>query len=192
MSILYKRGSICLVLIFTIWMTGCRSTSQSAAEITAIKSDLVVLSVSSSAFRDGETIPVKYTCDADNTSPDINWSNIPTGSKSLILIVDDPDAPSGTWVHWVLINIPVDRSGLPEGINGSDLSNIGVQGKNSSGKTGYTGPCPPKGNPHRYYFKVYALDTTLNLQTGVKKADVEKSMEGHIIAQGQLMGTYGR
>ena len=107
--------------------------------------------------------------------------------------MDDPDAPAGTFVHWVLYDIPASRADLPGGVANTDtVEGIGTQGKNSARKTGYMGPCPPKGPAHRYYFKLYALDTLLNLKTGASKAEVENAMQGHILAQGQLMGTYSR
>ena len=147
----------------------------------------MAIQVSSSAFTEGSTIPKKYTCDGENVSPALEWSGIPRGTKSLALIVDDPDAPGSTFVHWVLYDIPAETTGLPEGVTGA-----GTQGKSSFGKTGYGGPCPPKGPAHRYFFKLYGLDTTLGLQGGATKADVEKAMQGHVLGQGQVMGKYGR
>lgn len=145
------------------------------------------IQITSSAFKEGENIPTKYTCDGENVSPPLAWSVAPPGTQSLALIADDPDAPGKTWVHWVAINIPASQNSLAEG----DKS-AGVQGTNDFRKTGYGGPCPPKGNPHRYFFKLYALDVTLNLKPDAVKADLEKAMQGHILAQGQLMGKYGR
>lgn len=147
----------------------------------------MTISITSPSFTEGGAIPKAYTCDGSNTSPQLDWTGIPAGAKSLALIADDPDAPAGTWIHWVLFDLPPDLSGLPEASSG-----VGTQGKNSSNKLVYGGPCPPKGSPHRYYFKLYALDTLLNLKAGATKADVEKAMQGHILAQGQLMGKYGR
>ena len=147
----------------------------------------MTLQVSSTAFAEGGTIPKKYTCDDVNVSPALAWSGVPQGTRSLALIADDPDAPVGTWVHWVLYDLPADLTSLPEGAQG-----LGTQGTNDFRRSGYGGPCPPKGPAHRYYFKLYALDTQLNLKAGATKADVEKVMKGHILAQGQLMGKYGR
>lgn len=143
--------------------------------------------MTSLAFKEGETIPARYTCDAENVSPPLAWSGAPTGTQSLALIVDDPDAPAKTWVHWVAYNIPAGQTSLAEGD-----SITGVQGVNDFRKTGYGGPCPPKGKPHRYFFKLYALDGILNLKPGASKADLETAMSGHILAQGQLIGKYGR
>ncbi len=145
------------------------------------------IQLSSQSFRQNELIPKRHTCDGENLSPELSWQNIPSGTKSLVLIVDDPDAPMGTFVHWVIYNLPADLSGLKEGVKG-----VGVEGINDFRKSGYGGPCPPRGSTHRYFFKLYALDTTLNLAAGAKKAEVEKAMQGHILAQGELVGRYGR
>ncbi len=142
--------------------------------------------VTSSAFNQGETIPVQYTCNGENISPPLAWTGLPAGTQSVALIADDPDAPSGTWVHWVLYNLPADSQGLPEG------AQEGINGQNSSRKTGYSGPCPPAGKPHRYFFKLYALDTKIDLPPGATKAELEKAIQGHMLAQGQIMGTFSR
>jgi Raf kinase inhibitor-like YbhB/YbcL family protein len=153
----------------------------------------MTIQLNSPAFTAGAAIPEKYTCDGENVSPPLNWSALPQGTKNIALIADDPDAPGGTWVHWVIYDIPVSLTGLPEGVLTSpDVAGIGTQGLNDFRKTGYGGPCPPKGKPHRYFFKLYALDAPLNLKSGANKAGVEKAMKGHILAQGQLIGTYGR
>ena len=145
------------------------------------------IQLTSNAFKEGESIPKRHTCDGDDLSPALSWSGVPQGSASLALIADDPDAPAGTWVHWVLADLSPDLTGLMEGAAG-----VGVQGVNGFRRTGYGGPCPPRGSTHRYYFKLYALDKTLGLKPGMTKSDVEKAMQGHILAQGQLMGRYGR
>jgi hypothetical protein len=145
------------------------------------------IQITSSAFNEGETIPAKYTCDGANVSPPLAWSGVPGGTKSLAVIADDLDAPVGTWVHWVLYDLPAGQNSLVEGVQSA-----GLQGINDFRKTGYGGPCPPRGKPHRYFFKLYALDTLANLKPGASKADLEKAMLGHILAQGQLMGRYGR
>ena len=150
------------------------------------------ISVTSSAFKEGEMIPGKYTCDGDDMSPSIDWSGIPTEAKSVAMISDDPDAPRGTWVHWVIYNIPPQAKGLPENVPSKEsLENGAIQGINDSHKTGYGGPCPPSG-VHRYYFKVYALDTKLSLKPGITKKTLEDTMKGHILSEGQLMGRYKR
>jgi len=146
----------------------------------------------SSAFSEGAMIAGKYTCDGADVSPPLNWRALPAGTKSLALICDDPDAPVGTWVHWVYYDIPAGTEGLPEKVSANERPvQGGTQGKNDFRKIGYGGPCPP-GGTHRYYFKLYALDTTLNLSPGATKKQVLKAMETHIIDQAQLMGKYRR
>jgi Raf kinase inhibitor-like YbhB/YbcL family protein len=147
----------------------------------------MAITITSPAFKEGDTIPKKYTCDGENLSPPLSWSGLPDGTQSLALIVDDPDAPVGTWVHWVLYAIPAHLDSLIEGCSG-----IGTECETDFRRPGYGGPCPPRGKPHRYFFKLYALDTTLKLPPGVKKAGVERAMQGHVLAQGQLMGKYRR
>ncbi|MEJ2166694.1 MAG: YbhB/YbcL family Raf kinase inhibitor-like protein [Desulfobacterales bacterium] len=150
------------------------------------------LKVTSSAFSEGGMIPRQYTCDGPDISPELSWEGVPEGTRSLALICDDPDAPAGTWVHWVLFNIPAGEKGLPAEIaSKAALSNGSLQGTNDFGRLGYGGPCPPRGT-HRYYFKLYALDIVLPLNAGAKKAQVEAAMAGHILAQVQLMGKYKR
>jgi Raf kinase inhibitor-like YbhB/YbcL family protein len=149
--------------------------------------------VTSTAFQAGDTIPKPFTGDGADRSPPLCWSEPPAGTKSLALICDDPDAPRGTWVHWVLFNLSATTRELAEGVPTREtLDNGAKQGKNDFGKVGYGGPAPPKGKPHRYFFKFYALDKTLELPAGGTKAQVEKAMTGHILGEGQLMGTYGR
>jgi Raf kinase inhibitor-like YbhB/YbcL family protein len=149
--------------------------------------------LTSRAFENGGTIPKKFTCDAADVSPSLSWSDPPPGTRSLALISDDPDAPMGTWVHWVAFDIPAGTRELPEGVSKTaDLPGGGRQGRTDFGRIGYGGPCPPPGKPHRYYFKLYALDAQLNLKPGSTKSDVEKAMKGHILAQAELMGRYGR
>jgi Raf kinase inhibitor-like YbhB/YbcL family protein len=151
------------------------------------------IELTSPAFQPGTTIPKPYTGDGADRSPPLRWSEPPTGTKSLALICDDPDAPRGTWVHWVLFNLPATARELEEGVPAKDILDNGAkQGKNDFGKISYGGPAPPRGKPHRYFFKLYALDTPLNLPAGATKAQLEKAMQGHMLAEGQLMGTYGR
>lgn len=150
------------------------------------------LAIASSAFSDSGMIPRRYSCDGPDISPDLSWEGVPEGTRSLALICDDPDAPAGTWVHWVLFNIPPGEKGLPAEIAPqATLSNGALQGTNDFGRLGYGGPCPPRGT-HRYYFKLYALDTMLPLNAGATKAQVEAAMTGHILARAQLMGKYKR
>lgn len=150
-------------------------------------------SINSTAFSEGERIPDRYTCEGEDISPPLSWSNLPEGVHSLALISDDPDAPVGTWDHWVIYNIPADSNGLTEAVPPNEsLADDAKQGLNSWGRTGYGGPCPPPGSPHRYFFKLYALDTILALPADEDKSSVENAMRGHILAEAQLMGTYSR
>ena len=152
------------------------------------------IEVTSSAFTEGASIPVKYTCDGDDASPPLRWSGVPEGAKSLALIADDPDAPGGTWVHWVLYAIPPDVTELEEGIPTTEgLPNAAKQGVTDFKRIGYGGPCPPPGHGfHRYFFKVYALDSETDLKPRATKSDLLGAMNGHILAEGRLIGTYER
>ena len=152
------------------------------------------LTLTSDAFANGQSIPAKYSCVGKNISPALAWNDPPAGTQSFALIVDDPDAPMGTWVHWVLYNIGADKRNLPEELpmTGKNVGPNGILvGKNSSGNMRYDGPCPPSGT-HRYYFKLYALDTTISLLPGATKEQVLKEMDSHILAQGELMGTFSK
>lgn len=150
------------------------------------------IQIKSRAFEGGGMIPEKYTCDGIDVSPPLEWTSIPEGTKSLALICDDPDAPMGTWVHWVLFNLPTNIKELPENIPAQKtLTNGSKQGISDFGKIGYGGPCPPSGT-HRYYFKLYALDIGIKLEPGISKRGLLKAMEGHILTEGQLMGRYTR
>lgn len=151
------------------------------------------IQVSATAFQNGEAIPIKYSSDGENLSPALQWSGIPQGSHSLALIMDDPDAPIGTFTHWVIYNLPVDLNGLQEGIpKTAAISGLGIQGVNSFRKVGYDGPCPPRGANHRYFFKLYALDLAPSLPSGLDSAGLQRAMQGHILARGQGMGTFQR
>jgi len=151
------------------------------------------IEITSPTFAEGADIPKPHTGDGGDKSPRLTWSEPPAGTKSLALICDDPDAPMGTWVHWVLFNLPPDARELDEGVPATDtLPNGAKQGKNDFKKIGYGGPAPPKGKPHRYFFKLYALDTTIDLPTGATKDKLVAAMKGHILADGQLMGKYAR
>ncbi len=150
------------------------------------------LALTSPAFAAGGEIPRKYTCDGEDVSPPLEWGAPPAGTQSLALIMDDPDAPMGTWDHWLLYNLPADARSLPEGVAPDATRPDGSRhGKNSWGRVGYGGPCPP-GGQHRYFFRLYALDIPLDLPAGANKAQLLAAMSGHILAQGELMGTYRR
>lgn len=153
----------------------------------------MTLQLTSTAFKDGDPIPPRYTCTGDDISPPLAWTGGPAGTKSFALICDDPDAPMGTWVHWIIFNAPADSVGLPESLPTlPELPNGARQGKNSWKKVGYGGPCPPPGKPHRYFFKLYALDAMLPLDASAGSRNVQDAMKGHVMAEGQLMGTYQR
>jgi len=150
------------------------------------------IKITSTAFSEGSMIPKRYTCDGEDISPPLGWSGVPEGTKSLALICDDPDAPMGIWVHWVLFNIPASVKDLPDSLPPAEaLENGAKHGENDFGKLGYGGPCPP-GGTHRYYFKLYALDMQITLKSGITKAQLLKAVEGHILAEGQLVGKYKR
>jgi Raf kinase inhibitor-like YbhB/YbcL family protein len=152
----------------------------------------MTIKITSSVFTEGSMIPNRYTCDAEDVSPDLAWTGVPEGTKSLAIICDDPDAPMGTWVHWVLFNLPPDINELHAEIPlEKTLKNGARHGKNDFGRFGYGGPCPPSGT-HRYFFKLYALDTRIKLESGITKAQLLEAMNGHILDEGQLMGKYKR
>jgi Raf kinase inhibitor-like YbhB/YbcL family protein len=155
--------------------------------------ELMAIVVKSPAFAEDGPIPAKYTGDGKDVSPPLTWSGVPHGTRSLVLLCEDPDAPRGTWSHWVLFNLPAETRELAEGLPAeATLPAGGVQGSNDFGKIGYGGPAPPPGKPHRYYFKLTALNTTLNLSAGAKRQEVLSAMEGHVLGEGWLMGVYGR
>ena len=144
------------------------------------------MKVTSSAFQQGGNIPPEFTCDSGDTSPPLQIADVPSGAKSLVLIVDDPDAPSGLFTHWIVWNIPPQTNSIAEG-----SAPKGVHGTNDFGKSGYGGPCPPSGT-HRYYFKIFALDRELDLPPGTKRSQLDAALKGHVVAQGELMGRYAR
>jgi Raf kinase inhibitor-like YbhB/YbcL family protein len=144
-------------------------------------------------FPPGGPIPQPCTCDGQNRSPCLQWSEIPVDTRSFALICDDPDAPGKTWVHWVLYNLPADAVELKEGVPKLPALPSGArQGVNDGNEIGYAGPCPPRGGPHRYFFRLYALDCALNLSPGVRRSELDQAMEGHVLAEAAVMGTYGR
>jgi len=153
----------------------------------------MTLNVSTSAFEEGGRIPIKYSCQGEDVSPALQWDEPPTGTQSFALIMDDPDAPVGVFTHWVIFNIPSDSRQLTEAIpTQAKLPSGALQGKNDFGRIGYGGPCPPPGPAHRYRFTLYALDKALDTKSGASKTQVLDAMKGHILAQGQLTGTYQR
>lgn len=164
----------------------------SPSEQPTAKTEDSALKLMSSAFEQEEPIPAAFSCDGENISPRLTWSNPPDGTRSFALIMDDPDAPAGTWVHWVLFNLPGEARSLPEAVPPDPtLNNGAMHGSNSWETLGYGGPCPP-GGEHRYFFKLYALDSLPDLSAGATKDQVLAAMQGHILAQTELMGTYSR
>ena len=174
-----------LLFAFILFISGCASEETLQEEIGEIgKIGEDVMRLSSPAFVNNGMIPPEYTCDGDNINPALDIGDIPKGTKTLALIMDDPDAPAGVWVHWVVWNITptnkIEKDSTP-----------GVEGTNDFRKTSYGGPCPPSGT-HRYFFKLYALDTELGIKPGASKKELEKAMQGHILANAELVGKYGR
>jgi len=167
--------------------------SRSASTI-AEDADIAPLTVESDAFGEGEPIPERFTCEGENLSPALSWDGVVYGTLSLVVVVDDPDAPGGTFTHWLLYDLPRETQGLPEDLDTGPLRPVGgVQGTNDSGNVGYTGPCPPQGQTHTYVFTVYALRKgDLELESGASADEVHAAIEGYVVAQGELTGTFGR
>jgi Raf kinase inhibitor-like YbhB/YbcL family protein len=179
---------VIMVLGAVVMLSSCQGKNQ--PQTSANEERKMEITLKSPAFTQGEPIPEEYTCDGRNISPPLQWSDVPEGAKSLAMIVDDPDAPRGLFTHWIIYNIPPDLPEFTENVEkDKTLPNGARQGVNDAGKIGYTGPCPPSGT-HRYFFKVYALDSDLHLEPGLTKAQLLKAMEDHTLAEGQLMGTY--
>ena len=181
--------SISLLLVV---QTAVTSSVRVAAQTNA-KGASMAFTIQSSDFTQGGDIPRGFTCDGEDRSPALSWSGAPEGTKAFALIADDPDAPVGTWVHWVIFNISAKTQSLAAGVEKKEqLADGSKQGRNDFRKVGYGGPCPPPGKPHRYFFKLYALGAELPLQAGASKADVEKAMTGHTLGKAELMGRYKR
>jgi Raf kinase inhibitor-like YbhB/YbcL family protein len=186
---LILRFVVLAIFPAAIWST-CNSTGDKYEMDVGVNMDL---KLTSSAFDDNQSIPRKYTCDAENLSPSLAWSGAPEATRQFVLIVEDPDAPRGSWVHWVIYEIPGDVTALPEGLAKVPyIESVGKQGENDFGKIGYDGPCPPPGRAHRYIFKLYALDNELDLPDGASKDEIERAIQGHILSLGQLIGLYSR
>ena len=186
---------LCCFVGLSILVLSCNATETRDEDgLSAIEEDATkTIGLSSTAFKERDKIPVKYTCDGQDISPALTWDEPPQLTEAFVLIVDDPDAPGGVFTHWVLFNIPVNIYHFGEGIPTQEqLENGALQGKNDFGRTGYGGPCPPSGSSHMYRFSIYALDKRLNLKAGASKKQVIDAMRGHILAQGQLTGMYQR
>ncbi|MGZ4787022.1 MAG: YbhB/YbcL family Raf kinase inhibitor-like protein [Terriglobales bacterium] len=181
-----RRAAILLLLLstcFGIVLSAQTSTMKGAKS----------MQLSTTSFPPGASIPKKFTCDAQDVSPELNWTGAPPSTKAFALIADDPDAPAGTWTHWLIWNIPDSAHQLREGVpKDPELPNGARQGQNDFKKIGYNGPCPPPGKPHRYYFRLYALDAPLDVKPGASRAQLENAMKQHTLAHAEVMGRYGR
>ncbi len=201
-----KRLFFALPFLLVVCGVGCRGGGQSVAPDNggsrvanqnvngagSVGGEKVQIKVTSSAFAEGGSIPAQYTCDGRNVSPPIAWEGVPAKAVTVALVADDPDAPRGTWVHWVLFNLPAGERGLAEATPATEtLASGAKQGKNDFGGASYGGPCPPTGT-HRYFFKLYALDAALELRGGASKDELTEAMRGHVLAEGELMGRYAR
>src|SRR5918912_1154936 len=187
-----KVVKLSLLLIAALLFLSCRSETANNPPSASqeVKGQKMELKVTSTAFQEGGMIPQEFTHDGANVSPPLSWESVPEKTKSLALIADDPDAPGKTWVHWVAFNLPPTTKGLPANVPAQEaIPGGGRQGTNDFGKVGCGGPQPPRGVP-RYYFKLYALDTELNLDSSATKDQLLKAMDGHVLAEGQLMGKY--
>jgi len=189
------KNKISLILVIVIFFYSCQKKNPETIpkeQTTKQEGSKTEMKITSSSFKEGEMIPSKYTCDGENISPQLSWTGSPENTKSFALISDDPDAPAGDWVHWVIYNIPSSVSELAENIlKDKALDNGTKQGLNDFRKIGYDGPCPP-GGTHRYYFKLYALDILRDNDAGLTKKELLKAMEGHILSEARLMGKYKR
>jgi len=163
------------------------------AEVRGQEASSSKIELRTTSFTPGGFIPKRYTCSAADVSPALTWTDPPAGTQSFAIIEDDPDAPSGTFVHWLVYDLPAAYRRLPEGLSGNDqMAGGGRQGTNDFSRTGYSGPCPPPGKPHRYFIRLYALDATTNLHPAATRKELESAMQGHILAQAELMGRYQR
>jgi Raf kinase inhibitor-like YbhB/YbcL family protein len=193
MKIVMAAAVVALLLMGTACAQSSVATCQGQVNEEMEKMTYCQLNVTSPAFKDSQRIPVKYTADGQDMSPPLKWTDIPEGVTEYALIVEDPDAPGGTFTHWVIYGIPGSYDHLDDGVpQVEELDNGAMQGPNSMGKIGYMGPSPPKGKPHRYIFTLYALDSKLGLPAGITKEELRKAMHGHIISEGKVTGLYGR
>jgi Raf kinase inhibitor-like YbhB/YbcL family protein len=182
--------NVVLIMVLMLLFCSCKDTEY--ADSGAVGDKKMEIKITSSVFEEDGLIPPKYTCDGADISPPLQWDAVPEGTNSIALISDDPDAPMGTWVHWVIFGLPADTRELAENIPPDEiLPNGARQGLSDFGRIGYGGPCPPSGT-HRYFFKIYALDTEIDLPAGANKRQLLKAVEGHILGQGQLIGKYKR
>jgi len=198
-QVLAELVSILALTVVALWMAGIGPTALARNRAEPISlgaaqgARTMAFAIASTSFPNGGDIPKKFTCDGADVSPELSWTEPPAGAQSFALIADDPDAPGGTWTHWVLFDVPPATTSLPEGVSKIDeLPGGERQGRNDFRKIGYNGPCPPPGKPHRYFFKLYALDGKLNLKPGASKQEVEQAMQGHVLGGAEWMGRYKR
>ena len=186
-GLLWRILLLLALLLAAPFLAGCRHNEPAIAAASG-----AVITLSSTSLQDGR-VPKEFTCDGEDKSPPLAWQVPPSGTRAFALTVTDPDAPGGTFTHWVLYNLPADANGLPEGVPKQDqLANGARQGKTDFGKVGYGGPCPPPGKPHRYVFTLYALDSKLDVPAGALRSQVESAIQGHVLARGELTAHYGR
>jgi Raf kinase inhibitor-like YbhB/YbcL family protein len=185
---------LCCVLVFPMMLAPLVSCGSSAKSSQPAQDPAPSgFRIESTAFREGELIPTRFTCSGENVSPALRWTEPPTRTRSFVLIVDDPDAPAGVWTHWVVYNLPAQARAMDESEpKQAELPGGGLQGLNSFGRVGYGGPCPPPGNAHRYFFRLYALDAMLSLKPGASKQAVLAGTKGHVLGEAQLMGRFKR
>jgi len=192
--------AIALIMLLITWpFAGLQPPGEGlnrSAETEAVQPQgghTMAFTLTTTAFSVGGEIPKKYTCDGADLSPALAWNDVPAGTKTFALIADAPDAPVGTWTHWVIWDIPAKLTGLAENVLKTDTLADGTrQGRNDFRRIGYGGPCPPPGKPHRYFFRLYALDSKLEVAAGARRAELDRAMSGHVLAQAEVMGKYGR
>ncbi len=188
-----SRSLISVVLLILFTWASSDSFGQLSTRYEFQGGHAMSFALKTTAFANGGGIPKKHTCDGADISPALSWNDAPAGTRSFALIADDPDAPVGTWTHWIIWNIPAQTTALPEGVPKVEERGDGArQGRNDFKRIGYGGPCPPPGKPHRYFFKLYSLDAKLDVKAGASRSELERAMKGHVLSQTELMGTYGR
>jgi Raf kinase inhibitor-like YbhB/YbcL family protein len=192
--VIRRTGELCLFATVLLSLAAVIPGNVRAWSVNRLKgTPSVAFTISSPSFQPAGEIPKKFTCDGADVSPELHWSAAPADSVSFALIADDPDAPAGTWTHWLFFDIPASTATLPEGVSKVDeVPSGGGQGRNDFRKIGYGGPCPPPGKPHRYFFRLYAIDRMLNLKAGASRNELEQAMQGRVLAVAELMGTYHR
>ncbi len=187
-------NSLSLLMMFCLMFPGPKTVLSAESEgLSSQGGGAVSFVLQTNAFTPGGMIPKKYTCDGSDVSPELTWTGAPAGTQAFALITDDPDAPAGTWTHWIAWDIPASTTKLPEGVPKNEgLADGTRQGKNDFRRIGYNGPCPPPGKAHRYFFKLYALGARLEVKAGGSRSDLESAMKGHVLGQAEVMGRYGR